>query len=686
MVSQIRKRDGSIVKFEPEKIQHAIEKAFFEADPKNSKNSKKLTSEVVKAVNSKFENKIPSIEDVQNIVVQVLLKRFKKVADAYSAYRKKKAELRKLRERLGLEKLKLTFNSITVLESRYLLKDESGKIIETPDQMFKRVSKAVAEADKKYKENPKKSYEDFYDMLSHLEFLPNSPTLFNAGAPLKQLSACFVLPIEDSLESIFTAVKNTALIEQSGGGVGFSFSKLRPKGDIVRSTKGVASGPVSFMKVFDVTTDVLKAGGKRRGAMMGVLNYNHPDIIEFVTAKSDGKTLSNFNISVAVNDRFFEILEKNGNIDLVNPRTKSVVGKIKAKNLWKAIGDNAWKTGDPGLLFIDEINRKNPTKNIGEIESSNPCGEQILHPNESCNLGSINLTRMLDGKEINWDKLRETVRRAVHFLDNVIDVNVFPIKEIEKMTKSNRRIGLGVMGFADMLYMMEIPYNSEKAIKIGESLMKFIEEEGLKASIELGLKRGSFPNFKGSMWDGKYKAMRNATVTTIAPTGTISIIAGVSSGIEPIFALSFVRNVLDGKKLLETNSIFEKHAKENGFYSTKLMMEIAKKGSIKNINIPKKFKEVFVTALDIEPIWHVRMQAAFQKHTDNAVSKTVNLPELAKREDVLKIYELAHKLGCKGITVYRYGSKGEQVLNLAGEFITAEADYSGGCPTKVCHI
>lgn len=383
---------------------------------------------------------------------------------------------------------------------------------------------------------------------------------------------------------------------------------------------------------------------------------------------------------------FLKYLKKNGNIDLVNPRTKSVVGKIKAKNLWKAIGDNAWKTGDPGLLFIDEINRKNPTKNIGEIESSNPCGEQILHPNESCNLGSINLTRMLDGKEINWDKLRETVRRAVHFLDNVIDVNVFPIKEIEKMTKSNRRIGLGVMGFADMLYMMEIPYNSEKAIKIGESLMKFIEEEGLKASIELGLKRGSFPNFKGSMWDGKYKAMRNATVTTIAPTGTISIIAGVSSGIEPIFALSFVRNVLDGKKLLETNSIFEKHAKENGFYSTKLMMEIAKKGSIKNINIPKKFKEVFVTALDIEPIWHVRMQAAFQKHTDNAVSKTVNLPELAKREDVLKIYELAHKLGCKGITVYRYGSKGEQVLNLAGEFITAEADYSGGCPTKVCHI
>jgi len=691
-ITKIRKRDGRIVDFNPERIKNAIHKAFVAVKLENGEKAERLTKEVVNILEKKFVEKIPTVEDVQDVVVDVLKSSgFEEVASEYQAYRRKKDEIRLLREKLGIEEPKLTVNALEVLRKRYLRRDESGNIIEDPAQMFRRVAKAIARIDRKYGENPRESEETFYKMMARLEFLPNSPTLFNAGTKLGQLSACFVLPVEDSLDSIFEAVKNMALIEKSGGGVGFDFSRLRPKGDIVMSTKGVASGPVSFMRVFDVATEVIKAGGKRRGAMMGILRVDHPDILEFITAKQQPGFLSNFNISVAVTDELMKTLEEDGEYWLINPRNKERTGKLRAREVWNLIVRSAWASGDPGVVFIDEINRHNPTPEVGRIESTNPCGEQPLLPYESCNLGSINLSRMVEDGKINWEKLRETVWNAVHFLDNVIDANKYPLKEIEKVTKANRKIGLGVMGFADMLIKLGIPYNSEQALELGEKLMKFIDEEAHKKSEEIAEKRGSFPNFEKSIWKDKYRAMRNATVTTIAPTGSISIIAGCSSGIEPLFAISFIRNVLDGTRLFETNPLFEIIAKERGFYDAHLLEEIAKTGSVQKIDkVPEDVKRIFVTALDIEPEWHVRMQAAFQKYTDNAVSKTVNMPFEATVEDVRKVFELAWKLKCKGVTVFRYGSKPEQVLYI-GEvktaekrFISADSEYAGGCPTKTC--
>lgn len=561
--------------------------------------------------------------------------------------------------------VELTENALRVLKKRYLLKDENGNVIETPDEMFRRVAHDIALADEAYGEDVKKAEEDFYEIMSNLLFIPNSPTLMNAGTRIQQLSACFVLPIEDSMESIFEAVKHTALIHQSGGGTGFSFSRIRPKGDIVRSTGGVASGPISFMKVFNSATDVIKQGGKRRGANMGILDVTHPDILDFIKCKDDLRELTNFNISVAVSDEFMEKAMKGEDYELINPRTKEAVGKLNAKKVFDMITEHAWKTGEPGIIFLDEINRHNQVPHVGRIESTNPCGEQPLLPYESCNLGSINVSRFVKGKEIDWDKLRDVVWKAVHFLDNVIDRNKFPIEKVKEMTRANRKIGLGIMGFADLLIQLGIPYNSEEALKIAEKLMAFIQNEGRLASVELGKRRGSFPNFKGSVWDGKYEAMRNATITTIAPTGTISIIAGCSSGIEPLFAISFVRNVLDkGDKLYETNPYFERISKELGFYSEELMKKIVENnGSVQGIEeVPPEIQRIFVTALDISPEWHVKMQAAFQKYTDNATSKTINLREEATVEDVRNAYLLAYKLKCKGITVYRYGSRPEQVL------------------------
>ena len=691
-INKIRKRDGRIVDFNPERIKNAVHKAFVAVKLENGEKAERLTKEVANILEKKFVEKIPTVEDVQDVVVDVLKSSgFEEVASEYQAYRRKKDEIRQLREKLGIEEPKLTVNALEVLRKRYLRRDESGNIIEDPAQMFRRVARAIARIDRKYGENPRESEETFYKMMARLEFLPNSPTLFNAGTKLGQLSACFVLPVEDSLDSIFEAVKNMALIEKSGGGVGFDFSRLRPKGDIVMSTKGVASGPVSFMRVFDVATEVIKAGGKRRGAMMGILRVDHPDILEFITAKQQPGFLSNFNISVAVTDELMKTLEEDGEYWLINPRNKERTGKLRAREVWNLIARSAWASGDPGVVFIDEINRHNPTPEVGRIESTNPCGEQPLLPYESCNLGSINLSRMVEDGKINWEKLRETVWNAVHFLDNVIDANKYPLKEIEKVTKANRKIGLGVMGFADMLIKLGIPYNSEQALELGEKLMKFIDEEAHKKSEEIAEKRGSFPNFEKSIWKDKYRAMRNATVTTIAPTGSISIIAGCSSGIEPLFAISFIRNVLDGTRLFETNPLFEIVAKERGFYDAHLLEEIAKTGSVQKIDkVPEDVKKIFVTALDIEPEWHVRMQAAFQKYTDNAVSKTVNMPYEATVEDVRKVFELAWKLKCKGVTVFRYGSKPEQVLYI-GEvktaekrFISADSEYAGGCPTKTC--
>ena len=1057
-ITKIKKRDGRIVDFDSSRIKDAIHKAFIAVELEDGERAGSITKEVVKLLEEKFVDRIPSVEDAQDLVIEVLRKNgYEKVAAEYQNYRSKKDEIRELRGKLGIVDPKLTVNALEVLNRRYLLKDEMERIVETPAQLFMRVAEATAKIDEKYRGEPKESEKIFYDMMTRLEFIPNSPTLFNAGTEIGQLSACFVLPVGDSLESIFDAVKNMALIEKSGGGVGFDFSKLRPNGDIVKSTKGVASGPVSFMRVFDTSTEVIKAGGKRRGAMMGILRVDHPDIIEFITSKQKSEFLSNFNISVAITDNFMKILEEDEEYWLINPRNKEKVRTLKAKNVWNLIAKSAWESGDPGVIFIDEINRHNPTPEIGRIEATNPCitsdawimtedgprqvkelcgkkftaivnnkkwessengffstgtkpvyqlktregfelrltkdhpvmkvkritrykmerewvnaetlktgdkivlnnhrslngwkgnyseregylnglllgdgtikkdkvilsswgdgkgskavrslafayaetlphrsnfngwmrvkgrkeyrmsmgyfkklamelglkpgmktitkemeqtssefckgllrglfdadgsmqgrqskgvsirlaqsnleilkavqrillrfgifskiyvnrrgegiskmpngkggtknylhkpqhelviskeniryfyqkvgfgnshkmeklekavksykrkmnrerfiatvneitqsaleevydakipginafdangfyvhncGEQPLLPYESCNLGSINLSRIVEEGKINWEKLRETVRNAVHFLDNIIDANNYPLKEIEAITRANRKIGLGVMGFADMLIKLGIPYNSEEALQLAENLMKFIEEEAHKKSVEIGEERGSFPNFEKSIWKDKYSAMRNATVTTIAPTGSISIIAGCSSGIEPIFAISFIRNVLGGTRLFETNPLFEIMAKKGGFYSAELLERIAKTGSAQKIEaIPEDVKKIFVTALDIQPEWHVRMQAAFQKYTDNAVSKTVNLPNEAMVEDVRKVYELAWKLKCKGVTVFRYGSKPEQVLYIGEiktketKFVVAESEYAGGCPTKTC--
>ena len=567
--------------------------------------------------------------------------------------------------------INLTENAIRVLKTRYLKKDKQGRVIETQEEMFRRVAQTIASAELIYdpKADIKTREEEFYQLMANLEFLPNSPTLMNAGRELGQLSACFVLPVEDSMESIFNAVKYTALIHKSGGGTGFSFSRLRPEGDFVKSTSGVASGPVSFMEVFDTTTDVTKQGGTRRGANMAILNVDHPDIMKFIKAKDDPTTLTNFNISVAVTTEFMEAVKAGADYNLINPRTKEVVTKLNAKEVFDKIVAMAWKTGDPGIVFIDQINKDNPTPQLGKIESTNPCGEQPLLPYESCNLGSINLAKMLrttNGTiEIDYPKLAETAKIAVRFLDNVIDVNKFPLPEIDEMTKKSRKIGLGVMGFADMLIELGIPYNSEEALEIASGVMRFINEEAYKASAELAKERGVFPAFKGSIYDvpGGLR-VRNASCTTIAPTGTLSIIAGCSSGIEPLFALSYTRNILDGAQLVEVNPYFEEVAKSEGFYSEELMQQLADGARLHEIEgVPDGIKQVFVTAHEISPEWHVRMQAAFQKSTDNAVSKTVNFPQKATREDIVKVYMLAYEKRLKGITIYRDRSREAQPLS-----------------------
>jgi ribonucleoside-diphosphate reductase alpha chain len=688
---KITKRDGRLADFDPERIKNAVYKAFLAVELGDGEKAETVTTEVIKRLNTRFAEKTPTVEDAQDTVIKVLEEKgYSKVAEAYRDYRKKKEELRTLREKLGITP-KLTVNALEVLRARYLLRDEQENLTETPTLLFQRVAKAIAATDKTHGENPEKTEKTFYDMMTKLEFLPNTPTLFNAGTSIGQLSACFVLPVADSLDGIFTTVKNMALIEQTGGGVGFNFSTLRPKGDLVKSTSGVASGPVSFMRVFDVATEVIKAGGKRRGAMMGILRVDHPDVLEFITAKQNPMLLSNFNVSVAVTDEFMQAVESDEQYWLVNPRNAEKVKQLKAREVWRLMAHSAWASGDPGVVFIDEINRGNPTPAVGRIESTNPCGEQPLLPYESCNLGSINLSKMVEDGKVNWVKLRATVRDAVHFLDNVVDANVYPLEETAEITRANRKIGLGVMGFADMLIMLGVPYDSEEALRVAEQVMAFIQEEAHKKSREIAEVRGSFPNFERSIWKDRYSAFRNATVTTIAPTGTISIIAGCSSGIEPLFAVSFMRNVLNGARLFETNALFEETAKARGFYSAELLEEVARTGSVQKIaGVPDDVKRLFVTALDIAPVWHVKMQAAFQKFTDNAVSKTVNLPFEAKVEDVREVYDLAWKLKCKGVTVFRYGSKPEQVLYIGevkgkeGKFVSAESEYAGGCPTQNC--
>ncbi len=1087
---KIRKRDGRIVEFDMSKISNAVFKAFIATKSKDGKIAGDIAEQVVEIIQKRITG-IPGVEDVQDIVEEVLIKNgYASVARAYILYREKRAQIRKAKELLGVrDELKLPINAVRVLKKRYLLKDDLGNATETPLELFRRIAKAVA--------LDPESEDEFFNILSNLEFLPNSPTLMNAGTDIGQLSACFVIPVEDSLTSIFDAVKSMALIQQSGGGTGFSFSRLRPSGDVVRSTHGVASGPVSFMRVFDTTTDVIKQGGKRRGANMGILRADHPDIIEFITAKTKEGFLTNFNISVAVDDKFMTAVKVDGDYELINPRNNEVVKKVRARDIWNLIITMAWRTGDPGIVFIDEINRHNPTPNVGMMESTNPCvvgntlistenglirmkdlvekypdggikitmdnrvpmqivnrdgtislirskqsgiefnkiskafcvgeketyrivtesgfelictadhkvltdegwvkavdlnqlkhkiliqsgegkfsehyelpfeiknefvgengrkyslnlpdkwskelgqvlgwlvgdgwlrdidkncrvgftfsnqdrkvmdyfkpiinrwygsdikevkrengvyhlsyhskyfmdffrklgikavdgefktvpesiftapkeavvgflqglftadgtvnfikdkssyarltsksirllkdaqilllnlgikskiydrsrqplenkfnylnkngesrrygsngicfeleiskesvmkflreigflcelhkdkiskfftkgfysdkfeerikyvkengrefvydlteprtlsfisngivsldcGEQPLLPYESCNLGSINLAKMVKDGAIDREKLENVINIAVRFLDNVIDINKYPLQQTEAITKTNRKIGLGIMGFADMLVQLGIPYNSEEALKTGKEVMGFIQEKSHAMSERLAEERGAFPNFPGSIYK---KPIRNATVTTVAPTGTISIIAGCSSGIEPMFAISFVRNVMEGTKLLEVNPYFEAVARERGFYSEELIMKIAKHGTLAGIDeVPEDIKRVFVTAFDVAPQWHVRMQAAFQKHCDNAVSKTINFPNDVDIKEVEKAYMLAYELKCKGITVYRYGSKAQQVLYLGDavdKYVSADDEYAGGCPAPVCPV
>lgn len=609
-----------------------------------------------------------------------------------------------------MTKIKLSNNALQILEKRYLKKDGEGKVIEKPEDLFLRVANNIALADAKYllkeeienlqqKENKeyhelakertfqnlinknskvknkiKKTEKEFYDMMARLDFLPNSPTLFNAGRKLQQLAACFVLPVEDDLDSIFKALHYAAKISKSGSGTGFNFSRLRPKNDVISSVTGFSSGPLSFMKIFDAVTEQIKLGGLRRGAHMGILRVDHPDIEEFVTIKAKEKVLENFNISVSITDKFMHAVEKNKDYSLVNPRTGEKAKEENANKIFELICETSWKTGDPGLLFIDRINEDNPVPKLGTLESTDSCGEQPLLPYESANLGSINLSNMVNNGKIDYNKLRKIVHMAIHFLDNVIDMCSYPTPETKEIVSTNRKIGLGVMGFAEMLVKLRIPYNSEKAVKAAGNLIDFIRKEADKASAELAKERGVFPSWEDSIYSkesrnfkGKHLKLRNATRLTLAPTGSISIIANTSFGIEPLFALSFVRMLNDGSEQLNVDRNFEDIMKKRKLYRDELMRFIAKKGSIQQIaSIPKDIRDVFAVSYDITPEYHVKIQAAFQKHVDNAVSKTVTLPNEASVEDVKHTYMLAYKMGCKGISIYRFGSRDDQVLFLRG--------------------
>ncbi|HKZ93996.1 MAG TPA: adenosylcobalamin-dependent ribonucleoside-diphosphate reductase [Candidatus Bathyarchaeia archaeon] len=691
-VKKIMKRDGRKVDFDSDKIVEAIWKAAQAVGSKDRTVAVKLADRVVEKLEKQLKpDEVPSVEQVQDLVEKTLMESGQaSIAKTYILYRQKRAEIRRMKLLLGVtDELKLPLNAILVLERRYLRKDEKGRIAESTAQMFRRIAKALAAVEKQYGKTDKEiaGWEDeFYRIMTEQLFVPNTPTLINAGTRFPQLSACFVLPVEDSIEGIFSSLKAAAIIHKTSGGTGFSFSRLRPKGDIVRSTAGTASGPISFATVYDTATEEMKKGGKRRGANMGILRVDHPDIMDFIVAKEREGVLRNFNISVGATDKFMEAVEKDADFELINPRNGEVIKKLKARAIWNLIIMMAWKNGEPGVVFLDTVNKHNPTPHVGQIEATNPCGEQPLLPYESCNLGSIDVSKFVTAEgKMDWSNLLETAKVAVRFLDNVVDANWYVLPEIEKITKGNRKIGLGVMGFADMLIKRGIKYDTEEGLKAGEELMKFINDEAHKISAELGEEKGSFPNFHGSIWEKNWKTRRNATVTTVAPTGTISIIGGCSQGIEPLFAIAYVREVAEtlGRSLVEVNPLFESVALKEGFYSEELVKEISRRTSIQDLKeIPEKWRRLFVTAHDISAEMHVRMQAAFQKHTDNAVSKTINFPNWATPNDVEKAYTLAWKLGCKGITVYRHGSREVQVLRPI-ESEGEVADFSRVCPTCV---
>ncbi|MGE5296361.1 MAG: adenosylcobalamin-dependent ribonucleoside-diphosphate reductase, partial [Solirubrobacterales bacterium] len=686
-IAQVKKRDNSIVDFDESKIERAIQRAAVEVlqDGRRADGiARRMAQIVTESLAKRFAGKIPGVEEIQDVIEAALMNEgYSRIAKSYILYRENRSQVRFAKSALGLkDDLKLPVNAVEVLRRRYLLKDEARRIVETPSELFRRVAHHVAQAEANYGTDARvHEVEDaFYRMMRGREFMPNSPTLMNAGTPLGQLSACFVLPVEDSVEGIFKALADMARIHQTGGGTGFSFSRLRPRGDLVGSTKGRASGPISFMGIFDKATEVIVQGGRRRGANMGVLRCDHPDIIDFIEAKVGTGRMENFNLSVGVTDKFMRAVIQNRPFDLVNPRTGKSVKRIGAHSLFDLIVNAAWRTGDPGLIFLDHVNRGNPTPELGQIEATNPCGEVPLLPYESCILASINLDRMTTDDDsgprtgkaaVDWDRLRDRIHWGVRFLDDVIDVNRYPLESIRVAATGNRKIGLGVMGFADMLIRLGIPYGSREAVTFAGRLMRFVRQESLAASQELAEERGVFPNFGRSIHAGAGRELRNATVNTIAPTGTISIIAGCSSGIEPLFAVSFVRNVLSGSRLFETHPLFERIAKDRGFHSRELLAEVARHPSLSEVKgIPNDVRSLFLTAFDVTPRQHLEVQAAFQKYTDNAVSKTINLPADSTVEDVREIYLQAHRLKCKGITVYRYGSKSGQVLSVSDEVET----------------
>jgi ribonucleoside-diphosphate reductase alpha chain len=674
-ITKIKKRNGQIVSFDQQKITQAIWKAAKSVGGTDFKLAEKIASQVtaVLEVFYKTEENVPSVEQIQDLVEKILIENgHAKTAKAYIIYRQKQNDQRvKKAAILGPEnETKFSYNALKILEQRFLQKDEKGKIMETPEQMFRRVAKSIAAVDDIYNDlNSKQSEEIFYNMMYELEFLPSSPTLMNAETSNPQLAACFVLPIGYKPEEIFETLKHAAIIQSTGGGTGYNFSNIPPKTDIIVTGKELSAGPVEFIKVFDTATTAIRQTGKRRGANIAILNINHPDILDFINCKEKEDKLTNFNISIAVTNDFMHAATNDLMYDLIHPQTKKAVNSLHARSVLDLIATKAWNNGEPGIIFVDEIEKQNPLPEITILTATNPCGEQPLADYEACNLGSINLVKIVKNKKIEWERLQTIITNAVHFLDNVIDASNYQIEAINKIVKENRKIGLGIMGFADMLYNLEIPYNSNEAEELAERIMKFIKEKAYSASQEIAEKRGPFPNFEKSVHKKNgLKALRNATLTTIAPTGTLSMIAETSSGIEPVYALAYAKNILDGSELLFVNKCFSNKIKELNIYNEELMHSIIREGSLRKLpGIPDQISNIFVIAQDINPAWHVRLQSAFQKHTDNAVSKTVNLPTSATIEDIKNIFILAYKTSCKGITVYRDRSRKKQLLTQIGK-------------------
>ncbi len=671
-INKIIKRDGREVPFEIAKLAGATLKAGTQTGEFDEKEAKRLAEITVALVEKSLKDKeLAQVEKVQDIVEQVLMAAgHYQTAKAYILYRQARSVERRVERIIGVkDDLDFTPNQLKVMRNRYLLKDSEGKVIETPSELFHRVARVLSKGEKKQIEN------DFYEVMSKLEFLPAGRTLNNAGTPQSQLANCFVLPVEDSMEGIFDSVKWMAMVHQSGGGTGFNFSKLRPRGDVVtKSTGGFATGPVSFMKVFDIATRQVMQGGKKRGANMGILNVDHPDILDFISAKSERGEIENFNISVGVTDDFMQAVEADKEWHLRNQRTGEVVQTLQARTLMGQLVSMAWRTGDPGLIFLDPINRNNPLlKKYGRIDATNPCGEQPLHPFDACNLGSINLAKFVVGAKVDYERLRFVVRTGVRMLDNVIDACKYPLPQITETVRANRRIGLGVMGWADMLYQLRVPYDSEEGVKLAKKIAKFIQDESWKMSEELATEKGAFPRYKDSSFK---KKVRNVAITTIAPTGSISMLADASSGIEPVFALAYTKNVVEDAGLSYINKYFDKELAESSWADgdhehkvrDRIVREVANLGSVAQVSgVPEEVKGVYRTAHDIVPEWHVQMQAAWQKYTDNAVSKTINFPHSATIDDVESAYMMAWKMGCKGITIYRDGSKDIQILSVGSE-------------------